>query len=489
MIADELTGADVAIAVRGDVARARVRARWLPKACTIAADCGGVAFASALAMLLATAFHREGLSAKAQYPLLMVPSLPLWIVIFSRYGLYRTRCIASSLDEFRRIVHAIGASVLALAAISFLFRLWLARSWLILLFITTTLVVTVERRLARAAFSALRRRGRLLRRAVIVGANREGLALAGLLVNNPVFGYEVVGFVDDSAAADTYLLDHKPVLGRVDEVLAAMDRTGAACVIVASTALDLEAANRLTRQLNHAGCYVELSLSLRNIASARLAVRGLGHFQVASIGPVQRSGWRGCAKRALDVVGAALGLLLTAPVLLLIAVAIKLDSNGPVLFSQERVGHEGDRFRILKFRSMVSNAEELMTQLLRENEADGPLFKLRKDPRITRVGRFLRKFSLDELPQLWNVLRGEMSLVGPRPALPHEITAWSPELHHRLRVKPGITGMWQVNGRSDASFEDYARLDLYYVDNWSFLTDIAIVGKTVITLLRRQGAY
>lgn len=489
MIADELTGAKVAVAVRHDVARAPVRARRLPKACTIAADCAGVVLACGLAMLLATAFRGKGLSAKDQYPLLMVPSLPLWIVIFSRYGLYRIRCIASPLDEFRRIVHAVGASVLALAAISFLLRLWLARSWLILFFITVTFVVTVERQLVRAVFSALRRRGRLLRRAVIVGTNREALAIAGLLVDNPVLGYEVVGFVDDTATANTYLLDHKPVLGRVNEILAAMDRTGAACVIVASTALDLEAANRLMRQLNHAGCYVELSLSLRDVAPARLAVRGLGHFQVASVGPVQRSGWRGAAKRALDVAGATLGLLLTAPVLLLIALAIKLDSKGPVLFSQERIGQDGNRFRILKFRSMVCNAEKLMTRLLRENEADGPLFKLRNDPRVTRVGRFLRRFSLDELPQLWNVLRGEMSLVGPRPALPHEITSWSPELHDRLRVKPGITGMWQVNGRSDASFEDYARLDLYYVDNWSFLTDITIVGKTVISLLRRQGAY
>jgi lipopolysaccharide/colanic/teichoic acid biosynthesis glycosyltransferase len=138
---------------------------------------------------------------------------------------------------------------------------------------------------------------------------------------------------------------------------------------------------------------------------------------------------------------------------------------------------------------MVRDAETLMADLVHQNEVDGPLFKLKNDPRVTRVGHILRRFSLDELPQLWNVLRGDMSLVGPRPALPREITSWGPELHQRLRVKPGITGMWQVNGRSNASFEDYARLDLYYVDNWSLLTDLAIIVKTVVAVLRRHGAY
>jgi exopolysaccharide biosynthesis polyprenyl glycosylphosphotransferase len=338
-------------------------------------------------------------------------------------------------------------------------------------------------------FGLLRRRGLLLRPVVIVGGNTEAIALSATLVNNPVIGYRVVGFVDDTAPVGGHLLDHKPVLGAVDQVVDVVRRCNASGALVATSAIDPEVTNRLARQLNEAGYYAELSLSLRGIAPQRLALRALGHYQVASIGPVQRSGWRGMAKRALDVVGAAAGLLLTAPVLALIAVAIKLNSSGSMLFRQERVGHEGKPFRMLKFRTMVRDAETLMADLVHQNEVDGPLFKLKNDPRVTRVGHILRRFSLDELPQLWNVLRGDMSLVGPRPALPREITSWGPELHQRLRVKPGITGMWQVNGRSNASFEDYARLDLYYVDNWSLLTDLAIIVKTVVAVLRRHGAY
>jgi exopolysaccharide biosynthesis polyprenyl glycosylphosphotransferase len=462
---------------------------WMLKACVASADCVAILLATGVAILLAPALRGRGLDTAREHLLLTVLSLPLWILVFLRYGLYRTRHISDPLEEFRRVVHAVAASILSLVAVGFLLKLWIARSWLLLFFVFAVAVLSAERRLVRAVFGTLRRRGLLLRPVVIVGGNTEAILLSAMLVNNPAIGYRVLGFVDDTAPVDTYLLDHKPVLGRVDQVVDVVRRCNASGALVAASAIDLEATNRLTRQLNEAGYYAELSLSLRGIASERLAVRTLGHFQVASISPVQRSGWRGMAKRVLDVVGATTGLLLMAPVLALIALAIKLNSNGPILFQQERVGRNGKPFRMLKFRTMVRNAEELMANLAQQNEADGPLFKLKNDPRVTRVGHILRRLSLDELPQLWNVLRGEMSLVGPRPALPHEVTGWGPELHQRLTVKPGITGMWQVNGRSNASFEDYVRLDLYYVDNWSLLTDLAIVAKTVLAILRRQGAY
>ena len=171
------------------------------------------------------------------------------------------------------------------------------------------------------------------------------------------------------------------------------------------------------------------------------------------------------------------------------AIAIKLDSRGPVLFRQTRVGQNSKPFNVLKLRSMVTDAEAQLVDLIDLNEADGPLFKMAEDPRITRVGRLIRATSIDELPQLWNVVRGDMSLVGPRPALPHETEEWDSLLAQRLRVKPGITGMWQVNGRSDTSFEDYTRLDLYYVDNWTLTTDLAIMLKTVPAVVLRQGAH
>ena len=203
---------------------------------------------------------------------------------------------------------------------------------------------------------------------------------------------------------------------------------------------------------------------------------------------MQRDGWRKVAKRTFDLTLAALGSILTAPVLAAAAIAIKLDSPGPIVFRQVRVGRNGRPFRVYKLRTMVVDAEARRDELLEANEADGPLFKMENDPRVTKVGAFLRKASIDEIPQLWNVVKGEMSLVGPRPALPHETEAWDPLLTQRLRVTPGITGMWQVNGRSDTSFEDYTRLDLYYVDNWSLLIDLAILGKTLPVVLAQRGA-
>jgi exopolysaccharide biosynthesis polyprenyl glycosylphosphotransferase len=209
---------------------------------------------------------------------------------------------------------------------------------------------------------------------------------------------------------------------------------------------------------------------------------------MVTVGPMHRGGWRERAKRSFDVVGAIVALVLASPLLLLTAIAIKLDSRGPVLFRQQRVGKDGEPFDLLKFRSMVVGAEDRLHELQELNEASGPLFKMAEDPRVTRVGRVLRRLSIDEIPQFWTVLRGKMSIVGPRPALPTEVHAWSPELHQRLRVKPGITGMWQVSGRSDATFDDYVRLDLYYVDNWSLITDLVIMAKTIPTVLSRKGA-
>jgi exopolysaccharide biosynthesis polyprenyl glycosylphosphotransferase len=217
-------------------------------------------------------------------------------------------------------------------------------------------------------------------------------------------------------------------------------------------------------------------------------VRPLGRFPVVYVEPVTRGGWRAAAKRAFDLVIAGVALIVAAPVLAVAAVVIKLDSRGPVLFRQVRVGQDSQPFPVLKLRTMVVDAEERLAELADANEADGPLFKMADDPRVTRVGRFLRASSIDELPQLWNVTRGHMSLVGPRPALPHETEEWDALLAQRLRVKPGITGMWQVSGRSDTSFEDYTRLDLYYVDNWSLATDLAILAKTVPVVLLRSGA-
>jgi exopolysaccharide biosynthesis polyprenyl glycosylphosphotransferase len=309
-----------------------------------------------------------------------------------------------------------------------------------------------------------------------------------MLDGNPAFGYVPVGFVDDDADCGAYLFGSYPVLGRVDDVEPIARREGATAVLIATTAVELETTNRLIRQLGPAGLRVELSSSLRDISPARLQVRPLGRFPVVLVDPVHRAGWQMRAKRTFDVVVAMAMGVLVAPFLVGAALAIKLTSPGPVHFRQKRLGKDGEPFDVLKLRTMVQNAESMVGELAQQNEADGPLFKLKADPRVTRVGRVLRALSIDEIPQLWNVLCGDMSLVGPRPALPREMPQWSAELHGRLAVKPGMTGMWQVSGSRWQSFDDYARLDLYYVDNWSIWTDIAILARTLPAVLRRDQA-
>ncbi|MCU1488002.1 MAG: putative undecaprenyl-phosphate glycosylphosphotransferase [Actinomycetia bacterium] len=421
--------------------------------------------------------------AAPEHLILGAVALPVWLALFARQHLYAARFIVRRVDEWRRIIHGSGAAVLALAAIGYAFQLQVSRAWLVLAGALTVAVVGLEREIARRMFGNLRRHGRLLRDVVIVGSNDEARELATMLSEDPTLGYRVVGFVSDDGD------EHGDLLGTEDETLDVVHRTGAGGVIVAASALSVAVSNRLVRDLMHSGIHVELSSTLRDVAPERLTVRPLGPFPVVYLEPRRPVGWRSAAKRAFDLALTTFGLLLVLPIAAVIAVAIKLDSKGPVIFRQIRVGKDGRPFDVRKFRTMVVDAEARRAELQAHNEADGPMFKIKDDPRVTRVGRLLRKTSLDELPQLVNVLRGEMSLVGPRPALPTELLGWDPQLHARLRVKPGITGMWQVSGRSDSSFEAYSRLDLYYVDNWSLMDDLTILAKTIPTVLFGRGAY
>lgn len=414
-------------------------------------------------------------------------ALPMWLFVFGHYRLYRTRHIQSRVQEFKRIANAVVASVVGMTFLGTMLKLSVSRSWLLLCVPTAVFTVSTGRTIVRRCFATLRRRGRLMRKVVIVGSNLEGEALCHMLENDPALGYEVVGFVDHDASR-TYLRDRQPVVTDLDDVIVAVRSTGATGALIATTSVDLETANRLARQLTDAGIHVELSSSLRDIAAERLTLRLLGRCPVVYVEPVHRRGWRVTAKRGFDLVAAAAGLALVSPLLVVVAIAIKIDSRGPVLFRQQRVGRDRKPFEVVKFRTMVPNAEELKITLLQCNEAAGPLFKMRRDPRVTRVGGWLRRLSIDELPQLWNVIKGEMSLVGPRPAIPSEADTWDHKLGQRVRVRPGLTGMWQVNGRSGATFEDYVRFDLYYVDNWSFWTDLAIIAKTIPVLVSRRGA-
>ena len=232
-----------------------------------------------------------------------------------------------------------------------------------------------------------------------------------------------------------------------------------------------------------------LSSRLTDVAGPRISLRQVEGLPLIHVKIPDFEGGQHMLKRALDIGVASVALILFAPFVPFIALAIALDSRGPVFFTQKRIGRDGREFRMLKFRSMRTTAEAERTALLGANEGSGPLFKLRDDPRVTRVGRFLRRYSIDEMPQFWNVLAGEMSVVGPRPPLPSEVTAYDGTVFRRLYIKPGITGLWQVSGRSDLSWDESVRLDLRYVENWSVMNDLMIMWQTVKVMLRPNGAY
>jgi len=228
--------------------------------------------------------------------------------------------------------------------------------------------------------------------------------------------------------------------------------------------------------------------ALTDIAGPRIRTQPLGGLPLIHVHTPRIEGVQALLKRSLDLVVSTLGLIILSPLLLVVALIVKKD-GGPIFFLQERVGYRGTSFPMIKFRSMVTNAEELKKELIAQNEGNGVLFKMADDPRITTIGKFIRKYSIDELPQLWNVFLGDMSLVGPRPPLPSEVAQYEEDAYRRLLVKPGVTGLWQVSGRSNLSWEESIRLDLYYVENWSVIGDLVILFRTVRAVFAKDGAY
>ncbi|HVM00048.1 MAG TPA: exopolysaccharide biosynthesis polyprenyl glycosylphosphotransferase [Egibacteraceae bacterium] len=336
----------------------------------------------------------------------------------------------------------------------------------------------------RAWLRALRCSGQLFRNVVLVGTGPETCRLAQLLHDHPELGFRAAGVVGDDAAARELALD-VPYLGGLDRTVTALRESKASGAVVATTCLGLDVLNAVVRQLLAADVHVHLSPGLQGVAHRRLrsqafAYEPMFYLEQATLGP-----WEFAAKRVLDVSVAGVALLLALPLLAVAALAIKVHDRGPVIFRQERVGRNGQLFTIYKLRTMVPDAEAMLEPLRARNERHGPLFKLGDDPRVTAVGRVLRKLHVDELPQLLNVLRGTMSLVGPRPALADETELFSDALRARTRILPGMTGLWQVEANDKPEFSAYERLDLFYVENWSIGLDIAILFSTAEVLIVR----
>lgn len=344
--------------------------------------------------------------------------------------------------------------------------------------------VLIGRSLYRNGLRRARRNGRFMRRVVLVGTGDETFELSRLLHDEPELGYEVVAVVGDRAEALRRGFG-VPVAGSVDDAVDVVRRTGSGGVIIGASSVSFRELNRVVRDLLQAGVHVQISGGLAGIAAGRFRTNPIGREAAFYLEKVSLAGWQARVKRALDIVGSLVLLVPALPIMAVLAVVVRRHDGGPALFRQTRVGLDHREFKILKLRTMVVDAEARRAELRTNNERHGPLFKMKNDPRLTPIGRFMDATSLNELPQLFNVLKGEMSLVGPRPALPHEVEQFDERLLMRHRVKPGITGLWQVESRDSPSFADYERCDVFYVENWSVQLDLAILLQTVGEVARR----
>ena len=418
---------------------------------------------------------------------LMFLTVAVWPVVFAIYGLYDLRRPTHATAEFQRLFNALLMSALLVLLITFVAKIDISRSFFAWLLGFSLVTIPTGRMLTRRLSQALNTRAVTSQVTLIVGINDEGRALARTLRRRPWMGYRVCGFVE-VAPSGLESIDGVPVLGIVDDIGQISSSKGVASVIIAGTAVGGPTLQLIDSALG-AGVAVRVSPGLANLGAARVVLEPIDGMALFSLRRHRFSRRQRWLKRCLDLGVTSVALVVAAPLMLGIAVVIRLTSRGPVLFRQQRVGYQERAFTILKFRTMVVGADAQRDRLHAGNDADGLLFKMRRDPRVTRVGRFLRRTSLDELPQLFNVLRGEMSLVGPRPALPEEAMRYADSQRGRLRVKPGVTGLWQVNGRHDLAFEDYVRYDLFYVENWSLTMDLYILAKTVPALLGGRGSY
>ncbi len=434
-------------------------------------------------------------SAPGVYYLISAALVVLW---FGALVVFRTRSprvIGSGPEEYRRIFGATLRLFGLIAIVSLLFRLDLARLYLAIAFPVGLLGLLMSRWCWRKVIAAKRVHGEFQTSVLVVGGERSVRSLAESFDRGTADGYRVVGVcipghVGEPGDRITVGGRDIPVLGDERDVVSALGFCDADTVAVTAT-----------EQLGHSGMrslawdleslHVDLVVApgVMDVSGPRLSMRPVAGLPLIHVEKPRYHGAQSFAKASFDLVFAVLALIVLSPVMLLAALAVKTTSHGPVLYRSERMGLDGRPFSMLKFRSMVQGADQGVAALVDANDGAGVLFKLREDPRVTSIGRVIRKFSIDELPQFINVLRMEMSVVGPRPPLRSEVESYEGDVHRRLLVKPGLTGLWQVNGRSDLSWEDTVRFDLSYVDNWSMVGDMLIIAKTLKVVATGHGAY
>jgi exopolysaccharide biosynthesis polyprenyl glycosylphosphotransferase len=392
----------------------------------------------------------------------------------------------AGLEEYRRVVNASFVTFGLLAILSFLGPLELSRFYFVVALPVGTGLLLAGRFLWRLHLGRIRARGEAMTRTVVVGDPVDVATAVGEMRKHPEAGYTPVAIALTAASVGS----PAPGLPRVpvDDLRTAVRQPGVGAVMIAGGMPRMEV-RQLAWDLETRGCELLLVSRLTDVAGPRIHQSTVDGLPVVHVDLPRYSGGAHLLKRSMDVVISAVALMLLAPLYLLVALAIKIDDGGPVFFRQRRVGQNGTTFLMHKFRTMAVDAEARLAALRERSEGNGVLFKMHDDPRVTRVGRFLRKYSIDELPQFWDVLRGRMSVVGPRPPLPSEVATYERHVHRRFLIKPGVTGLWQVSGRSNLSWDESVRLDLRYVENWSVTGDLVLIARTVRAVLRAGGAY
>lgn len=418
-----------------------------------------------------------------------------WWVILGAWNTRQSHILGSGAEEYKRVVTASLWLFGMIAIVSFVFKIDTARGYVGLALPVGLAGLLLGRWLIRQHLSISRTQGQSMSRLLLLGGPGAVAHLASSLRRTKHAGYlPVAAYMPGPDTGNTIeqnskleIVGHRP---DASSIIEALEACGADAVAVsAGVQLHPQTLRQLGWELAARNIGLIMAPALTDIAGPRIHTQQVAGLPLIHVTTPSLEGGKRVAKRLFDILVSGALIVLAAPVMVVVAVLVRLDSPGPALFKQERVGMEGEAFSMLKFRSMSVDAEKQLAKLALRNEGHGVLFKMKNDPRVTRVGGFLRKYSFDELPQLFNVLRGSMSLVGPRPPLPSEVEAYESDVRRRLLVKPGLTGLWQVSGRSNLSWQDSVRLDLYYVENWSFTGDLLILLRTFRAVFRSAGAY
>jgi exopolysaccharide biosynthesis polyprenyl glycosylphosphotransferase len=415
-----------------------------------------------------------------------------WHVIFTALGLYGSRRLGDRKEEAVVVVKATSAAALLLGFVAAFFQVrMITPAFIAVFWVVATSAIIASRLVLREFLRRARIHGRNLRHLLIIGTNPRAVEFARAIEGRPELGYELVGFADEEWIGNMEFGENgKCIVSDLDHFSAFLrERVIDEVAIALPMKSFYTQAARIVAQCQEQGVIVRVLANIFDTQKGRVNNTHFEGMDVATVSPDSSEGWPMVCKRLLDIFVSSLLLILLAPIFMIVAILIKLERSGPVFFSQDRVGLNKRLFRMYKFRTMVGDAEKRQFELESLNEADGPVFKIKNDPRITRLGKYLRKASIDELPQLLNVLKGDMSLVGPRPLPIRDYQGFDQDwVRRRFSVRPGITCLWQVNGRSSVSFKEWMELDLHYIDHWSLWLDVKLLAKTIPAVLRGVGA-